>query len=392
MEVIVVGEDHYNTLGVVRSLGEKGLNCRLLIAGQQHMRSFVSSSKYVIQSVRTSTDSEDIWSGLLSLTEKLKNEEKAIIPTTDITAIFIDRCFDKFDSGFIVPSCKGKMMRLCDKTYMKKLAEEAGLLVPLHQVIVLDSTDEIGWEKFPAIVKPIRSIEGNKSDIKVVWSQEELIRCLGLLKRNNYSSAMIEEYIHSDNDYMVEYMGYVRKNGECVVSGALKKIREYPIQRGSTSYAEIYPNLPDVGVSQIQAFLSKTGFYGIFDIEFKSDGKNAYFIEVNFRNGAPSYALNAIGRNVAYEWISDAEPKNSEELIQNDKPVLLMHEFNDFKNCRQTKMGLGKWFRQYKNAQVKLVYNPHDIKPVFSYILKRTWDRLILKLKRKARQMRNKEG
>ena len=47
-KAIVIGSDHYNTLGVIRSLGEKGIPVYLILITQNE--GFVDKSKYVAQS------------------------------------------------------------------------------------------------------------------------------------------------------------------------------------------------------------------------------------------------------------------------------------------------------------------------------------------------------
>ena len=44
-EIIVIGADHHNTLGVLRSLGEKGINSILLLISE-NKKSYVAKSKY----------------------------------------------------------------------------------------------------------------------------------------------------------------------------------------------------------------------------------------------------------------------------------------------------------------------------------------------------------
>ena len=46
-KVLVIGADHHNTLGIVESLGQKGLNSYVLIVGE-NINSFVLKSRYVI--------------------------------------------------------------------------------------------------------------------------------------------------------------------------------------------------------------------------------------------------------------------------------------------------------------------------------------------------------
>lgn len=47
-KVLVIGADHHNTLGIVESLGQKGLNSYVLIVGE-NINSFVLKSRYVIE-------------------------------------------------------------------------------------------------------------------------------------------------------------------------------------------------------------------------------------------------------------------------------------------------------------------------------------------------------
>ena len=47
-KVLVIGADHHNTLGIVESLGEKGIKSYVLIVAEAKS-SFVLKSKYVIE-------------------------------------------------------------------------------------------------------------------------------------------------------------------------------------------------------------------------------------------------------------------------------------------------------------------------------------------------------
>ena len=47
-KVLVIGADHHNTLGIVESLVQKGLNSYVLIVGE-NINSFVLKSRYVIE-------------------------------------------------------------------------------------------------------------------------------------------------------------------------------------------------------------------------------------------------------------------------------------------------------------------------------------------------------
>ena len=52
MKVIVIGINHHNTLGVVRSLGYKGLKSHVIIMCRQK-NPYVCYSKYIVKSLQS---------------------------------------------------------------------------------------------------------------------------------------------------------------------------------------------------------------------------------------------------------------------------------------------------------------------------------------------------
>src|SRR5699024_7222927 len=125
------------------------------------------------------------------------------------------------------------------------------------------------WDSYPAIIKPLLSKEGQKSDIVIVSNEDSLKISLNEFQNKGYSRVIVEEYIAGDDEYMVEVMGYCSGSGKPFIGGVIKKIREFPIQNGSTSFAEIIYENHRLDFFAIDKFLKNYSYSGLFDMEFK---------------------------------------------------------------------------------------------------------------------------
>ena len=74
---------------------------------------------------------------------------------------------------------QGDISNAMDKMVMRKFAEKVKLNVPYTY-----SLDELRLRniEFPIIIKPLSSVEGNKSDIKIIKNEYELSRYMDLHK------------------------------------------------------------------------------------------------------------------------------------------------------------------------------------------------------------------
>ena len=171
-KAIVIGSDHYNTLGVIRSLGEKGIPVYLILITQNE--GFVDKSKYVAQSWSVHSSEKKI---LEILIRNFNNEEfkPVIIPTSDFAVKIIDENLDMLKYKYITPNIKntqGKITKLMNKKTMNEIAIKSGLTVPKTWEIFLNNQYRLPDElTFPCIVKPISSVEGKKEDIVVCKNQ-----------------------------------------------------------------------------------------------------------------------------------------------------------------------------------------------------------------------------
>lgn len=362
---VIITEDHYNALGVIRSLGECGIEIILVLITDG--KTYVDSSKYVGKTIKTARTEIDILNALKQVTEENTECKYVLFPLSDFAALTLDKNYNSFGNNVYAPNMSGKMEQYQNKYFSKIKAAECGLTIARDTVLnVEEQLPE--WNIYPAILKPLASVEGLKSDISILNNQHELIECVSSFKTKGYRKALLEEYIQGRDEHMIEVMGYA-SNGTVKIAGIISKIREYPIKKGSTSYAEIVAEHKDISFENIKRYIKNSGFSGLFDMEFKySDGK-AYFIECNFRNGAPAYALTCKGKNIPVGWLENVLEISVERKNRITKKNFFMVEQNDLINMLKGEVPIGNWVKEFKKSN-KLFFSAKDLKPAIIYYIK----------------------
>lgn len=363
LKAILITEDHYNALGVLRSLGENGIPIILIMLTTG--KTFIEHSRYAEQCYKIERTEQDI----IDILKKITCDGRTYIvyPLGDFAAMALDSHYNELEQNLIVPHMKGRMKKYLNKDFAKKEAMRHGLNVAVGKVINTDNISTLEWDIFPAILKPVLSIEGVKGDIVRVDDCMQLKRQLAALNQKGYGRVLVEQYITGDNEHMIEVMGYCSNKSGPIICGVVEKIREYPFHNGSTSYARIVKNHESIDQNAIINFLKDTHFYGLFDIEFKfADGK-AYFIECNFRNGAPSYAITVYGRNIPLLWLKDAvEGAQEEQDLTQYKTMYFMCEQNDIINMLKGYVSPTMWLNEFIKSK-KIFFSIKDIKPTLVY-------------------------
>ncbi|WP_100010094.1 ATP-grasp domain-containing protein [Lentibacillus sediminis] len=370
-EVIVLGGNHHNELGIIRSLGEVG--CKVYFIAVNVKNSFVVKSKYITD-YWFAFEEDDLLDILLQKFSdgKLK---PIIIPSNDDTVAILDKNLDVLKKKFILPNIKNQenaILKQMNKMQMTNLAEKHGFLVPkgfifnLNDIENLQSYLDKKEIEYPCIVKPLQSLEGPKSDIIINNNINELAANLKKVK-DKYNEVLIQEYIRKEEEVGVQ--GLAQKDAKIIIPSVIKRIRESSTAP-STTYAKlINPQMP-VEIEKLKSMIKDLEYKGIFDVDLIVSKGRYYFIEINFRNGAYGYAVTKAGVNMPELWCLDAIGKNiSISKTTINKRTTLMSEFADFKNIFLKKVNIIKWFSQYITADAHLIINRKDLKPfIFKFI------------------------
>lgn len=356
----VIGDWHFNTLGMVRSLGEKDVPVIYINMSES---GYAEDSKYTRKTYHAHSK-EEVINAILNAAEEFKGVP-VLFPGCDTAALYIDEAYDLLKDKCICPGFKGNMAHYMDKFNMCNYAKEAGFNAPDGFVM---SVDENGFSKlreypFPYIIKPLKSVDGLKADIRICRNTDDFEEAVKWLKTDGsgYDEVLVEEFVDGKENAMTGYCGCSDGNGSIYIFGELKKYREYPIGRGSTSYAMIKKDLSYVDEATLKRFLEITKYDGIFDFDIKIVDGVPYFLETNFRNGALSYAYTVAGFNIAYVWYCMKTGRKIESIDFNE--VVFMCERDDLNHVKDKNISVAEWIKCIRKTDVMMLYNKNDKEP-----------------------------
>lgn len=229
---IILGDNYYNTYGVLRSLGETGI--RPVFINVCSFDSWVSKSRYISSYHQVSSYDEGIQ---IMMTHYGSEKTKPVVfCTSDAGICAVDKVSDSLSESFKIPHAskeQGRINKLINKNVMGGIARDAGMFVPRSVTITPADYSESKLEcvEYPCHLKPSSSLYGAKQDMRICRNRNELIEALDELKTRD-KQVEVQEYI--DKEYEIVIMGCALKSGKVVLPGTIVKTREWPY-RGVTS-------------------------------------------------------------------------------------------------------------------------------------------------------------
>ena len=369
---VVFCGDHYNPLGVVRSLGEEGLNPEVILVVGSHKPYLIPSSKYVrnerVKIVHSVSEGYDI---LISDYAKLK-EKTFIITCSDDIESYLDLHYDELKPHFYFfdGGSQGQITKTMEKNEMCRLAVECGLDIPkTEELKVGDLPKNL---RYPVMTKSVISTTANwKKNVHICQNEEELLDAYNSIETDRIN---VQEFIEKKNELCID--GLSINGGEELYM----PIQSSYLRFSSMSYGNYiqFEKFKEFGLfDKIQALFKKTHFSGVFSIEFLRDQKDHfYFLEINFRNSTWSYAHTAQGVNLPIIWAKSvlAGHLDVEDVVIKKDSFKAMVEEADFKeNVLHRQMSFGKWVRDFKSCDSHFVYNKKDPKPFRKLVIFETW-------------------
>lgn len=367
-KVIVFGNNHHNTLGLCRSIGEFDNNTELylILLEQEGKRCFCSKCRYINKSWIISNEEQ-----LINILLNTKEVRGAIIITTgDSYARLIYKNYDRLKNNFVLgvgDTFIKDFESLQDKKYVSTIASNFGLSCPKELSIDFDKSisEQIESIGIPLFVKANSSAVGGKEFTKRFDDYESCIDFLEI-NRNSNVEIQIQEYIKKDLE--ISFLGVALSNGEIVVPGVIKKIREFPIGFGSSSFAVLDPDISQfIEEKKLKDFVKCLDYIGLFSIEFLVRNDELYFLEINLRNDGNGYVPTKGNVNLVGLYIMSFE-KDIKQLSEKktlSKKVFFMNEIGDLKYTISKRRNVFKWFKDIYKTDCFLLYNAKDLKPFF---------------------------
>ncbi len=359
IDVIVIGGNHHNTLGVVRSLGYEGISPILILVAGDDECTYVAHSRYLKKTIRIATDAE-IVNVLLGLSTHASHK-MIVIACSDAASSVIDLNRDILQASFWLPGCEeqGLVTKMMDKDKLTNYGRSVGFNVPRSWVV--NHVEDIQGITYPCITKPILSKDGHKSDIIICHSKEELIK---VLEDGSCYKYQVQEFIEKDFEYQL--IGLSLNGGEIIIiPGISRCIRPCPgTNTGFLKYQEI--NTLNVPLDKCKDFISNLRFSGLFSIEFIRDKHGVdFFLEMNFRNDGNAICVTKSGFNLPYLWYLYCIGGDYKVFLSSCKlkPIYVMPELNDLYFVKSHEISLQQWLRDIKRTDAFMEYDSSDKLP-----------------------------
>ena len=374
-KVILVGSEHHNGLGLVRQFGVNGIKPYGIIVTDNLKWEFVHHSKYweKVWIVKKEDEALDIL-----FKEFVQEDEKpVIIPWSDGMAALIDNNYENLFKNFIIPSIANKGGMICelmDKQKQLEFCKKSGLRMLESQICVLDNqvSNIKSTVKFPVILKPVESIEGEKLDIQVCNNSEELENSLTAFKKKRYKRILIQEYLEE----RIEYVLTGAVCGELQSFTLVSHIRQWPQNTGSGSFSIF--DVSEDSMSYARSclnILAKEGYCGNIDIEiFRDKDNNFYINELNWRCSGRNFVSLYTEIYSAYQYYNKVVGDTIDGCLVNNKEGYTMNEATDLRHVFFEKMPLGLWLSDLKKVNSFALWDRRDIQPTvmrYLYLLKK---------------------
>ena len=365
---IVFAIEHYNPLGVIRSLGEMGISP--IYIAEKGKTQLASKSKYISKCHFVDTVEE----GYKLLLDEYGNEsvKPYLITTDDHTMGYLDDRYEEWKDKFISFNAgrNGGINRYIDKGEILRLAKKCGLGVA--DTVVVNHGEIPDNLQFPIITKSISpNVGGWKSDVFICKSREDLEEAYTKIKAPRL---LLQKYIDKKNE--LEYYGFAINHGKDVfISIAADYL--YLIPGYYSPYMNVFnPPYPEVQ-EKIAAMLKEVEFEGIFSCEFVRDADdNLYFLEINFRNATWSYSSTKAGMNLPYLWAKSTEsgsiPADARKEFETFRAMVEPIDFG--KRVDTGRASIAEWVADFRNAKCTYYYNEDDIEPY--KVLYKDWKKL----------------
>ena len=282
---VILGSD-FKALGVIRSLGQRGIPC-IVIDNQPRSAWFSRYTRKHFHWQHNMSD-EQFLHFLLNIGKSFRLEQWVLFPLQDEVVEFVARNADQLAAIYQLATQDWNVVQwICDKRLTYRLADETGIAYPRTWYPVSEEELRTMDIAFPAILKPAVSIHfQHATRLKALPANtfEELLNqyryAAGIIAPDEI---MIQETIPGNGESQYSFAAYC-KEGRTILSMTARRTRQYPIDFGlGSSFVEAI-EVPIIR-EPAEKFLAALGVTGMVEVEFKYDRRDGQYklLDVNLR-------------------------------------------------------------------------------------------------------------
>ncbi len=364
-EYIVLSTEHYNPLGIIRTLGEAGIHPYVVC--QKDSFQMLCKSRYAKECFYVDNPDD----GVQLILDKFpgKPEDKNIILTGNDTSVAaMDRRYDDLKDGYIFYNAgkQGRLSYYMQKPVMMELVARHGLnVIKTWKTKKGEIPSDI---VYPIMTKAETSIGKEwKSIVFICHDEKEL---LDAYSRMQSEEVMLQQYIEKTDEYSFDGIA-INHGKEAHILFQASQV--YNLPKTYSPYWKIFNNTWPEFDKISSEILGEVGFEGIYEFEFLVDKEGKlWFLEINFRNTALGFASTVVDMPTVTTWVESMksghiDTKKIDKLIP--EGVTAMAECWDYDARVKTGMLSKKeWKKQYKAAQCKMYRGRHDFWPFFAFM------------------------
>jgi D-aspartate ligase len=281
---LVIGGD-YRALGVVRSLGRRGI------------RVWVLTNEHLLATVSRYTNRHSTWPRgdeaqrlvyLLDFCDRHELHGWTLFATDDQTTAFLARHHSILSKRFRMTTPPWEVLRWCyDKRLTHHVAREIGLDQPRTFIrVTREEVRELRCS-FPVVLKPAFKPDINPFTHAKAWRADDRETLI-----SSYDNAcrlvdpriiMVQEWIPGNGADQFSYAALCRQ-GQPQVSMTARRTRQYPTDFGrASSYVESL-EVPEIDEPS-RRLLKAIGLDGLVEVEFKRDPRDGLckLLDINSR-------------------------------------------------------------------------------------------------------------
>ncbi|MEM7367225.1 MAG: hypothetical protein AAF587_01420 [Bacteroidota bacterium] len=363
--------------GAVRSLAKFNVPIIGFINTQRYFPEYATS--LVWKKIKYSEEEE--------LLEKLKEighayDRPTLYLTTDLYVIFFKNHMDElaplFRMNFPDPDTVDMMM---NKEDFYDFAIQHNIKVPktLNMKQWSDYEAVASEFEFPLVLKP--------SYRKKAWNQAGLPKAFFLYNQQELSDAfeksapidnnlLVQEYIPGEDWDIYHCLAYFDENSECLGAFMGKKLRQWPVDTGTSTATVPYDD--DALKEESIRIFQLANYRGFGSVEFKRHTENGgfYVIEPTVgRLDQNEYVCTLNGLNmpmIGHQDLQQLAPINFE---QTERPAVYIEELTElasaFTHIKRGNISIGEWWKSLSGLKKGFRYlNPKDLRVFLGLFVK----------------------
>lgn len=302
-KVVVIGIGFSSRLGMIRALGQIGVEIEVIILCHGRFKPVDCYSKYVSRYFYVKGNNGSKVLDILSNHCIDKTRKTLLIPINDFAAKIIDQHIDLLKEHFMFPHIhmtQGAVSEWMNKELQKNLAKAVGLNVAdAINVEIKNGQYQLPKNtKYPCFTKTRAYVGGYKGTLHRCDDEQTLRKVLDSLS-NKYRqiTIMVEDYKEIEKEYAV--VGF-SDGKEVIIPGVLEiLVMAQGDDKGVACQGKVMPNTGfEALVEKFKRLMLELGFVGLFDIDFYLSEGQFYFGEINLRIGGSASAVLKMGVNL----------------------------------------------------------------------------------------------